>query len=184
MTSEKTKTTQQTKTENVEPENVEVDPEARIAQAREMIHKRVMAAAGVGLVPIPIVDLAGLTGIQLEMLSRLSKMYNIPFRKDIGKSLIGSLLGSALPVWALPPAASLIKAIPIIGQTTGAVSMSILGGAATYAIGQVFLQHFESGGTFLDFYPESVKEYFAEQFKKGEKVASETAGSSGGSSNK
>jgi len=40
-------------------------------------------------------------------------------------------------------------------------------GASTYAVGQVFIQHFESGGTFLDFDPEKVKGYFAEQFEKG-----------------
>jgi lipoate-protein ligase A len=51
--------------------------------------------------------------------------------------------------------------------------MSAIGGAATYAIGRVFIQHFESGGTFLDFNPEKVREYFKEQFERGKGVASE-----------
>ncbi|MEZ5671856.1 MAG: hypothetical protein R3E08_05540 [Thiotrichaceae bacterium] len=46
-----------------------------------------------------------------------------------------------------------------------------MGGAATYAIDKVFVQHFESGGTFLDFDPEAVREHFAAEFAKGKDVA-------------
>jgi hypothetical protein len=49
--------------------------------------------------------------------------------------------------------------------------MSIIGGASTYALGKVFIQHFESGGTFLDFDPEKVKEHFATLYKEGENIA-------------
>lgn len=49
-------------------------------------------------------------------------------------------------------------------------AMSAISGAITYAIGQVFIQHFESGGTFLDFDPKKVKEYFMEQFEEGNKT--------------
>ena len=68
---------------------------------------------------------------------------------------------------------SLIKCIPLIGQTTGAVTMPVVSGASTYAVFKVFVQHFEAGGTFLDLDPSKVKAYFAEQFKKGKKVATE-----------
>ena len=36
-----------------------------------------------------------------------------------------------------------------IGQSTGAITMPVIAGASTYAIYKVFVQHFESGGTFL-----------------------------------
>ena len=42
---------------------------------------------------------------------------------------------------------------------------------STWALGKVFIQHFESGGTFLDFDPEEVKEYFKAQFEEGREVA-------------
>jgi len=38
--------------------------------------------------------------------------------------------------------------------------MPIVAGAATYAIGKVFVRHFASGGTFLTFNPEKVKDYY------------------------
>ena len=36
----------------------------------------------------------------------------------------------------------------------------IVAGAATYALGNVFVKHFESGGTLLDFKPEPVRDFF------------------------
>ncbi len=49
--------------------------------------------------------------------------------------------------------------------------MVLFCGASTWALGKVFIQHFESGGTFLDFKPEEVKEYFKAQFVEGRKMA-------------
>ncbi len=61
--------------------------------------------------------------------------------------------------------------IPFVGSTLGALSMPVMAGASTYAIGKVFIQHFESGGTFLTFDPKAVKDYYAEQLKEGSVVA-------------
>jgi hypothetical protein len=38
--------------------------------------------------------------------------------------------------------------------------------ASTVAVGRVFLQHFEAGGTLLDFDPEKMKSYFEAEFNK------------------
>ncbi|MGD9505798.1 MAG: YcjF family protein [Syntrophobacteraceae bacterium] len=141
-------------------------------EASRIVNHHVMWTVGAGMVPIPLVDLVAFTGIQLEMLRRMAKLYDVPFRRDIVKSLVGSLLGGVLPVTFSFPAYSLLKAIPIIGWTTSAVTMSIVGSAATYAIGKVFIMHFESGGTFLDFNPEKLKNYFAEKYAEGKALVS------------
>lgn len=147
-----------------------VTTEKTTADADDIIRKHCYAAAGVGLIPIPWVDFIGLTAIQMKMLHQLSENYSIEFSEDRGKAIIGSLVSGFLPVAIATPVASLLKAIPLIGQTTGAITMSILGGATTYAIGRVFNQHFASGGTFLDLDPAKVKAYFKEQFEVGRKV--------------
>ncbi len=140
----------------------------------KILRHHVWGAMGVGLIPVPIVDILALTGIQLNMLRKLAEFYGIPFFKDIAKNLLSSLLGSALPVAVAPGlAASLMKFIPVIGQTVGALTMPIVAGAATYAVGKVFIQHFASGGTFLTFEPEKVKAYYEEMFKEGREMASE-----------
>ena len=141
------------------------------ALASDIIKKRVYASVGAGFVPIPIFDILALSGIQMEMVSKLASLYEVPFRKDIVKTAISALVGGVLPVAATPMISSLLKFIPVIGYTTSAVTMSATGGASTYAIGKVFVQHFESGGTLLNFNAEKVKEYYDTKFKEGEKVA-------------
>ncbi|MBU0973646.1 MAG: DUF697 domain-containing protein [Proteobacteria bacterium] len=143
------------------------------AIANDIIRKRVYASVGAGFVPIPIFDILALSGIQIEMVSRLSRLYEIPFKKDIVKTAISALVGGVLPVAAAPMIAALVKLIPVVGYTTSAVTMSAAGGASTYAIGKVFVQHYESGGTLLNFNAEKVKEYYDEKFKEGEKVAAD-----------
>jgi uncharacterized protein (DUF697 family) len=157
--------------EVVQTESVTVEDKS--AEAEELIRKHSYAAAGVGLIPIPWVDFIGLTAIQMKMLYQLSETYKIEFSEDRGKAIIGSLVSGFLPVAIAQPVASFLKAIPLIGQTTGAITMSILGGSTTYAIGRVFNQHFATGGTFLDLDPSKVKAYFKEQFEVGRKVTEE-----------
>ena len=136
------------------------------------IRNHVLGSMGVGLIPVPVVDLVALTGIQLNMLRKLAKAYDVPFTKDKVKNMIASLIGGGLPVTFSSAFASLIKSVPIIGQTTGALAMPILAGATTYAVGKVFTQHFASGGTFLNFDPDEVKDYYYEMFKEGQDKAS------------
>ena len=82
-----------------------------------------------------------------------------------------SLLGGLLPTSAAVTVASLFKSVPGLGTATGIASVSVLGGAITYAIGNVFVQHFESGGTLLDFDPEKMRNYFTSLVKEGKDVA-------------
>ncbi len=154
--------TAKSQTENREAIRIEVD---------KVIKNHVMGSMGVGLIPIPVVDLVALTGVQLNMLRKLSNAYSISFSKDKVKNLLSSLVGSSIPVAVSGTLASLVKAIPVVGQATGALVMPLTSGATTYAVGKVFIQHFESGGTFLTFNPDEVREYYANMFKEGEKVS-------------
>ena len=135
-----------------------------------IIKKHVIISMGIGLIPVPMVDFVGITGAQLNMLRRLAKIYEIPFSEDKVKNILGSLIGGVGSVPVSIVFASLVKSVPVIGQTVGALSMPITAGAMTYAVGRVFLQHFASGGTFLTFDPEEVRAYYAEMFKEGEKT--------------
>ena len=152
-------------------ETTEKDLDLRSSQAKNTIKNHVIGVMGASLVPIPLFDLAALTGVQLKMLYSLTKLYEVPFSKNLGKSCIASLLGGVMPTSAAMTLASLAKAVPGIGTATGMISVSILGGATTYAIGSVFMQHFESGGTMLDFDPKKMRDYFAGKLAEGKEVA-------------
>ena len=129
-------------------------------------------SGGAGLIPIPFVDLAAVSGVQLKMVSEISKIYGVPFKKDSGKAVIGSLMGFVLPhATACGMIGSSIKAIPVIGALAGAPAMAIFCAGYAWALGNVFIQHFESGGTFLNFNPDEVKEFFRLKFEEGRKMA-------------
>ena len=150
----------------------------RDSQANRLIRNYTLGAMGVGVVPLPLVDLALAFGLQLKLIHDLAKLYDVPFKKEWARSAISSLLGGALPLASTPTMTaglgmSLGKLIPVGGHVLSTSSLVILNGAATYALGKVFMQHFAAGGTFLTFKPENVREYFAEQFQQGKQVASD-----------
>lgn len=148
--------------------------EHRHAAAEHLLRQYVLGGMAVGLVPFPFVDLAALLALQLKMLHSLAGVYDIRFQADLGRSAIASLLGSAVPTSLSPTlAASLGKLIPGIGQTLASGTAVLLNGAATYAVGKVFIQHFAAGGTFLTFDPEAVRDYFLTQLQEGKRVSAE-----------
>ncbi len=135
--------------------------ESRAAEAEQVVKRYMLASLGVGIVPFPLVDLAVLSGIQLKMLHSLAKLYETEFSRQFGKSLIASLAGGGGSL-------SLFGLVTPLGRVASMAGLALYGGASTYAIGRVFIQDLESGGTFLNLDPEKVKSYYAEQFEVGE----------------
>jgi uncharacterized protein (DUF697 family) len=135
------------------------------------IRNHALAAMGFGLIPVPMLDIVAITGVQLNMLRKLAKTYEVPFTEHKVKSILTSLVGAGGSIPISSVFSSLVKTIPVIGQTVGGVSMSITAGAITYAVGKVFNMHFASGGTFLSFDPEEVREYYSEMLKEGKAMA-------------
>jgi uncharacterized protein (DUF697 family) len=146
---------------------VEASKSDRQPLALEVVKRHVMYAAAVGLVPVPIVNAAGVAGVAIKLVRDLAKLYEVPFRQDRIKSIVSALVGGALSMELGLGSAGLVKGLPLVGGALSVAAMPVFAGATTYAIGKVFIQHFESGGTFLDFEPEKVKQYFKDQFRQG-----------------
>ena len=142
----------------------EQDPRAdRIERAESVIQHHTLGAVGVGFLPIPGLDLAALVALQLNMLRAIGEVYEQPLVESLGRSLIASLVGGIAPLSSV----SLIKTIPVIGTVIGSVSAPALTGASTYALGRVFVLHFESGGTFLSLDPDQVRAHYEAEFARG-----------------
>ncbi len=124
-----------------------------------------------GVAPF-LLDTIIVSGVQVKMLHTLAKLYDVPFTQNMGKSVIASLAGgvSAGSV-SRGGLGSALKMIPVIGPLVGCVAMPVLAGASAYAIGKLFIQHFESGGTFLNFDPSKMRGHFEQLYKQGKEVA-------------
>lgn len=136
-------------------------------RAEEIINQHVYFAVGAGILPIPIVDMVAVSAVQMDMLKQLANLYDISFTEEKGKSYVSAIGGSL----AARVGASFIKTIPFIGSIVGGVSMSILSGATTFAIGQVFKEHFEKGGDFSNVDVERAKAIFEVELEHGKKMA-------------
>ncbi|MBF0303289.1 MAG: DUF697 domain-containing protein [Desulfamplus sp.] len=159
-----------TQEQNIETEYTALFDE-RLSKANQIIKNRMIASIAVGMIPFPLIDIAALTGIQMDTVRALAILYDVKFSDDIGKTAIASLTGGLFPVATGPLFSSILKSIPVAGQLIGTLSMPVIAGASTCAVGRVFVQHFESGGTFLTFDPKKVKAYFDEEYEKGKAFA-------------
>lgn len=132
-------------------------------QAAKIIHSHILWATGSGLIPIPLVDFAAVTAIQLEMLQQLADLHNVSYSNSKGKAFVYALSGTTLASLG----ASLFKAIPGVGSFIGGASMALTSGASTYAVGQVAVKHFANGGTLDNFVEEQLRTAYEEAFEHG-----------------
>ena len=156
-----------------EPEASHESSMSKIEQANLVVRNYAIGSVVPSLVPIPAVDLVAVTAIQLKMVHSIAKIYHVPFKEELVRSAISSLIGSTIALSASRVASSAVKVIPGIGTLLGTLTMPAINGGTTYALGKVFIQHFESGGTLLTFDAVKVREYFATQFEEGKTLVAE-----------
>jgi len=144
----------------------------RVAEATEIVKRNMLWSAGAGVLPIPAVELVAITAVELKLVKELADHYGVPFRKDLARSAVFALFGSLGSVTLGKMLAfSSMRAIPVLGQLIAVASVPAAAAAITYAIGRVFISHFEAGGTLLDFDPAEIRDYFRAQFAEGVKQA-------------
>jgi uncharacterized protein (DUF697 family) len=152
------------------PAGAEATDESRDEAAANLVDRFSLWSGAAGLIPVPLVDIAAVGGVQIQMLRRLSEIYGVPFSENRGKSIIASLAGSVLPASTATTTgmgiASALKIVPGVGTVISALTMPVFSAGATWVIGKVFIQHFASGGTLLDFNPPDYREFIKAQKEK------------------
>ncbi len=137
------------------------------AATDRIITNHVLWSMGAGLLPIPLVDLAAVTAIQVDLLNSLCREHGVEFSASSGKSLVAALTGTTLARIG----ASMLKALPGVGTLIGGLSMSVMSGASTYAVGKVAARQLEMNGTLFDMDIQWAQTVYAEEFEQGKEVA-------------
>ncbi len=141
--------------------------------ALQLVKNYTYWSMGAGLIPIPLVDMAAVTGVQVKMIAEISSIYRVEFSENKVKAIVSSLLGSILPgELSHSSARALMWHIPLVGPVLSGFSMSVCSGAATYAVGRLFVNHFESGGNLLSFDIAKKADEIQEALSEGQTVAS------------
>lgn len=135
------------------------------AEAARVISSAVKWSAGAAIVPVPYLDLMALGAVQVKMVRDLAQIYGLEADGETLKGVISALLGT------LAPAAisggllgSSLKLVPVGGTIVGSVGLAAFGSAATYAIGKIFVAHFDQGGTVKSFSAEAIEADLKKEF--------------------
>lgn len=136
-------------------------------RADRIIKEHVLWSIGAGLVPLPVLDIVAVTAVQLDMLRQLASLHDVRFTESEGKAWVSALAGNVIA----RVGANALKLIPGFGTILGGLSMSVLSGASTYAIGQVAVRHFERGGTFSNLDMNAARRVYDEELERGKQVA-------------
>jgi uncharacterized protein (DUF697 family) len=140
------------------------------ARAYEIVGRYWKWSAAAGLIPVPLIDIAAVTGVQLKMIAELAEHYTVPFSRDRAKSIVGALTAAVTPPILAGTVFGLLgpafKLMPGVGTVIGVVTTPLLNAASTLSLGRVFVQHFESGGTLLDMNPEELREHYRKELEK------------------
>lgn len=122
-----------------------------MTEARAIVKRYAYYGSGVGIVPFPIAEVLTVNAVQYAMIQKLAVCYGIPFKEQRLKSLISSLMSGVVGASIIyGPITKALTVFTGLGWFLGAGVSIGVSGAITLALGKLFIDHFESGGSFLD----------------------------------
>ncbi|MBK5965466.1 hypothetical protein CCR95_15560 [Thiocystis minor] len=128
-----------------------------------------LTAAGIGA--LPVVDLIGVPAIQAKLLHSLAAIYEQVWDRRAIAEFLG-LLGTGIGVayGARVAGRALVKLVPGVGQTVGAVWGASASGATTYALGKAAGFYFDHRNRGLATEARALRRVFAEQLSRGSEI--------------
>jgi len=142
----------------------------RFEQGEQIINKWSKVSLVTIVLPNTVLEYAVISGIQLKMLRDMSHLYGVPFKADALKVILGSILGGGVAYFLSDFYSGLVKSIPFVGKPIALLSEPAIAYVTTYAVGFVFLEHFERNGSFenikLDQMKVSIKNKIADKYRE------------------
>lgn len=143
--------------------------------ANQAVHQWCQWATVAGFVPIPGLDMLTISAAQAKMVHSLCQIYDKQFEREALSSIISGLLGGSLTgLVSASLAYSFIRNIPLVGSTLSSLTQPAVAYGATYALGAVFIQHFEKNLAMSDLSVKEFEQFFSDQFKKGKTLFKKT----------
>ena len=138
-------------------------------EAIKIVESYVPWSVAAGIMPVPLMDLAAITAVQLSMLAKIGDCYGVPFKQQAAKSATTALMAGCLQQSLALSLFSSVKFVPVVGQLASVTILPAVTAAGTYALGRVFISHFEAGGTFINFEPSKMRKQFNSDYVKAKK---------------
>jgi uncharacterized protein (DUF697 family) len=129
--------------------HVTVQSGRRRSRALAIVDRYAACSAIGGLVPLALVNFAGITTIIVRMVKVLCNHYGVPFKHDRARAIVIGLVGGAMPAGAAAITTSTLLYIAPPTAVLGLAVSSVTAAVFTRSVGRVFIEHFE-GGASLD----------------------------------
>lgn len=146
----------------------------RLARAKVLVKNYTLGSAALALVPFPLVDQVALMGLEVKLVHDLAQLYDVSFRANMVRSLMSALLSGFTSGLLTRSLQSLAKTVPLLGTLGGGGGMALSFATVTYAVGSVFIKHFEADGTLLTIDFDWFKQMFDQALKSEERLNGET----------
>jgi uncharacterized protein (DUF697 family) len=128
------------------------DPNAvrRRMRALRIVDRYAAYSAVGGIVPLPLVNVASITGLTVRMVKVLSNHYGAPFEKDRARAIVVGFVAGVMPSGLGSIASSTLTYLMPHAAIAGLAVSSVTAAACTRSIGRIFVEHFENGATLAD----------------------------------
>ena len=123
-----------------------------------------------GLIPAPVIDTVAITGVQIKMIHALCNLYHVEFKKEAALAVVSGLVGGTVTTSLAGMGSMFLSHLPVVGSWMKYTAQPVLSYASTYALGRVFMRHFENKGTMADIDSKKLATYFKEQYARGRKM--------------
>jgi uncharacterized protein (DUF697 family) len=124
-------------------------------------------ATTAGAVPLPLVDLFVVSGIQTRLVYELARLYGQPMTRQRLAELASSL---GLGMLTRQATNSLIKWVPGLGSVLGSVAGGALAGASTFALGKACCYYYRAVHEGHVPNPDDLRRYYQEQLAVAERA--------------
>ena len=122
------------------------------ATAMPIVYRYMAVSAGAALIPVPGIDTAVLAGVHIALIKSLCDHYSVSFSEHTARNVLIAIVASVLPgTLGSLAGRKILGWLPASTRVLGWAVISASSAAFSYAIGRLFIHHFETGGTLLSF---------------------------------
>jgi uncharacterized protein (DUF697 family) len=115
----------------------------RRPKCQAIINRYALISGGVGLLPMPMLDVAALTGLQIKMIDSLAEQFGKNYTEEEARHTLTALVGGVMTPIAAPTVAGAAKFVPLVGSIFGAVAFPAAAAASTRLVGRLALERLE-----------------------------------------
>ena len=131
-------------------------------ESNKIILKAVGKSSSISAIPIPLLDVAVVTYIQVDMVQKLAKLHGV-IVDNKNKLIVTSGISAILSKLISEAVSSLASQSSIDSFLSDSLVKASISGFVTTITGEVYKAHFEGGGTLDDISVSSYTTYFKEQ---------------------